>query len=160
MSELSPKEYPIRTAKQSRALHVLFQLLANELNDNGLDMKRTLKEHIDIPWSGASVKEWLWKPVQKAQLNKDSTTKLTTVEIDQVFDTLVKHLGEQFGISINFPSIEQTMFEIEAERRARLEQSKKEVSKDKLEEIMALMSDTSMEEEEKLDQAIDNIKEL
>ena len=41
-----------------------------------------------------------------------------------------------------------------------LKQSKKEVSKDKLEEIMVLMSDASMEEEEKLNQAIDNIKEL
>jgi hypothetical protein len=119
MTELQPKEYPKRTMRQNKALHVLFQLLANTLNDNGLDMKKTLKPSVDIPWTGASVKEWLWKPVQNAQLNKNSTTKLTTVEIDQVFDTLVRHLGEQFGISMNFPSIDQTLIEIEAERRAK-----------------------------------------
>ena len=123
---MTEKEYPTRTLQQNKALHVLFQLLANELNDNGLDMRRTLKPGIDIPWSGNSVKEWLWKPVQKAQLNKDSTTKLTTVEIDKVFDTLVRHLGEQFGVQINFPSIEQTLIEIEAERRAKLERNKLE----------------------------------
>lgn len=124
MTELQPKEYEQRTPRQNRALHVLFQLLANTLNDNGLDMKKTLKPSVDIPWTGASVKEWLWKPMQKAQLNKDSTTKLTTVEIDQVFDTLVRHLGEQFGISLNFPSIDQTLIEIEAERRAKKEMVK------------------------------------
>jgi len=124
MSELNPKDYPQRTLQQNKALHVLFQLLANTLNDNGLDMRKTLKPGVEIPWSGGSVKEWLWKPIQKAQLNKDSTTKLTTVEIDQVFDTLVRHLGQQFGIQINFPSIEQTLIEMEAERRAVKEREK------------------------------------
>ena len=118
MSQLIPKEYPERTLQQNRALHVLFQMLATELNENGLDMRKTLKPGVEIPWSGRSVKEWLWKPIQKAQLSKDSTTKLTTVEIDQVFDTLVRHLGQQFGIQLNFPSIEQTLIEIEAERMA------------------------------------------
>jgi hypothetical protein len=127
MSELNPKEYPTRTLQQNRALHVLFQLLANELNSNGLDMRKTLKPSVDIPWSGRSVKEWLWKPIQKAQLNKDSTTKLTTAEIDQVFDTLVRHLGQQFGIQLNFPSIEQTLIEAEAERRATKMFDKKEI---------------------------------
>ena len=58
MSELNPKEYPGRTLQQNRALHVLFQMLANELNSNGLDMRKTLKPSVDIPWSGRSVKEW------------------------------------------------------------------------------------------------------
>lgn len=124
MSELNPKDYPQRSLRQNRALHILFQLLATTLNENGLDMRKTLKPGVEIPWSGSSVKEWLWKPIQKAQLNKDSTTKLTTVEIDQVFDTLVRHLGQQFGIEINFPSIEQTLIEIEAERRATIEREK------------------------------------
>lgn len=124
MSDLNTKDYPQRTLKQNKALHVLFQVLANELNENGLDMRKTLKPSVEIPWSGRSVKEWLWKPIQKAQLNKDSTTKLTTVEIDQVFDTLVRHLGQQFGIQLNFPSIEQTLVEIEAERRSLKEREK------------------------------------
>jgi hypothetical protein len=43
-------------------------------------------------------------------LGKESTTELTTKEIDLVFDTINKHLGEQFGIHIDFPSIETLMF--------------------------------------------------
>ena len=116
MSELEVKQYPQRTAQQNKALHVLFQLLANTLNDNGLDMRKTLKPQVDIPWSGGSVKEYLWRPIQKLQLNKQSTTELTTVEIDEVFDTINRHIGQQFGIHIPFPSIEQTLFEMEAER--------------------------------------------
>jgi len=128
MSELEPKVYPKRTAQQNRALHVLFALLAQTLNDNGLDMRKTLKPGVEIPWSGRSVKEHLWRPVQKLQLNKTSTIELTTVEIDEVFDTITRHIGEQFGISVPFPSIETTLQEIEAERLARKE--REEIFKD------------------------------
>lgn len=125
MSELDPKKYPIRTGQQNKALHVLFQLLANALNEAGLDMRKTLKPTIEIPWSGAGVKEYLWRPIQKAQLNKDSTTTLTTVEIDAVFDTLNKHLGQTFGLHVPFPSIEEILIEMEAERRKKAERNKK-----------------------------------
>lgn len=100
------KTYPQRTKQQNKALHVLFRLLAETLNENGLDMRKTLKPEVDIPWSPASAKEYLWRPIQKAQLNKMSTTELTTKEIDEVFDTINKHIGEKFGVHIPFPSIE------------------------------------------------------
>jgi len=59
-SELDPKVYPKRTVQQNKALHVLFNLLAQNLNEAGLDMRKTLKPEVDIPWSGASVKGgWL-----------------------------------------------------------------------------------------------------
>jgi hypothetical protein len=110
------KTYPQRSKQQNKALHVLFQLLANTLNENGLDMRATLKPEIDIPWSGPSVKEYLWRPVQEAQLTKHSTTELTTVEIDKVFDTINKHLGERFQIHIPFPSIDEIILQQEARR--------------------------------------------
>jgi len=98
-----------RTPSQNRALHLLFSELAQELTNAGLDMRKTLKPSIDIPWSGATVKEYLWKPVMKAQLNKESTTEMTTKEIDQVFDTINLHLSTKFGISVQFPSIDELM---------------------------------------------------
>lgn len=112
-NQLDPKVYPQRTKQQNKALHVLFTLLANTLNENGLDMKKTLKPTVEIPWSGPSVKEYLWRPVQQAQFNKKSTTELTTVEIDEVFDTINKHLGEKFGLHVPFPSIEELIFQYE-----------------------------------------------
>lgn len=103
------KTYPQRTNQQNKALHVLFRLLAETLNENGLDMRKTLKPEIDIKWSGESVKEYLWRPIMKAQLNKKSTTELNTKEIDDVFDTINLHLGEKFGLHIPFPSIEDVI---------------------------------------------------
>lgn len=94
-----------RTTKQNKALHLFFEQLADELNDAGLDMRRTLKPGVDIPWSQRSVKEYLWRPIQEAQLGKKSTTELSTQEIDRVLQTITRHLGQRFGIRVEFPSI-------------------------------------------------------
>lgn len=67
-----PKKYPQRTKQQNRALHVLFRMMSDLLNENGLDMRKTLKPGVDIPWSPEAVKEFLWRPVQEAQFNKHS----------------------------------------------------------------------------------------
>lgn len=119
MSEVDPKKYPQRTKQQNKALHVLFRLLSDTLNEHGLDMRKTLKPDVEIPWSDKAVKEYLWRPIMKAQLQKQSTTELTTVEIDEVFDTINRHLGERFSLHVPFPSIEEILLQQEAERRAR-----------------------------------------
>lgn len=126
MSELNPKSYPIRTAQQNRALHVLFTQYANMLNDEGLDMKKAFarKPEVEIPWTGAAVKEYLWRPIMKAQLNKQSTTKLTTVEIDAVFDTINKFFGEHFEMHVPFPSIEEIIWKQEQERSEKARKKK------------------------------------
>lgn len=98
-----------RTIKQNSAIHLLFQMIADELNEAGLDMKKTLKPEIDIPWNGTTVKDYLWRPLMKAQLGIDSTTEMNTKDIDKVFATLHRHLAEKFGITLEFPSIETIM---------------------------------------------------
>ena len=112
--QLEPKQYPQRTKQQNKALHVLFQLLADELNTAGLDMRKTLKPGVDIPWGPVAIKEFMWRPIMEAQLGKRSTTEMTTVEIDEVFDTINKHLGERFGLHVPFPSIEELILQYEA----------------------------------------------
>ena len=98
-----------RTLKQNKALHLLFTMLADNLNTSGLDMRKTLKPGVDIPWTGEAVKEYLWRPIQKAQLNKESTTQLTTTDIDQVFDTINKQMGEKFCLTTELPIIERIL---------------------------------------------------
>ena len=95
-----------RTLQQNKALHKFFEMLSLDLNAAGLDMKRTLKPGVDIPWTPTTVKEYLWKPVQDAMLEKDSTTELSTKEVNEVYETLIRHLGEKFGIVTVFPNIE------------------------------------------------------
>jgi len=101
-----------RTLKQNNALHLFFQLLSDELNASGLDMKEVLKKDIEISWTLENIKEYLWRPIQIALLKKKSTTKLTTDEIDKVYNTLNKHLGEKFGLHIPFPSEEDIILNL------------------------------------------------
>lgn len=93
-----------RTLSQNSALHLMFTQLADQLVEEGLDMKKVLKPEIEIKWTGEMVKTYLFKPLMRIQTGKDSTTELTTKEIDFVFETLNKHLGEKFGIVLTFPS--------------------------------------------------------
>ena len=102
-----------RTLQQNKALHLYFQLLADALNEAGLDMRKTLKPSIDIPWTATTIKEYLWRPIQLAQLRKKSTTELDTKEIDKVWETLNRHLGERFGLHEPFPSVEQIMIQLD-----------------------------------------------
>lgn len=103
LKELKPQSY--RTLQQNSALHMDFKLIADALNDAGLEMNKVLT--IDIPWSPYSVKEHLWKPVMKAKIGKESTTQLdkTSGEIEEIHDIIMRRLGERFEIEyIPFPS--------------------------------------------------------
>lgn len=104
---IDPKKQ--RTQQQNRALHKWFELLADELNSAGLDQRKVLKPSISIPWAKQSVKEQLWRPIQKALFEKKSTTELLKQEeIDKIFDVINKHLGERFGLEVpHFPSLEE-----------------------------------------------------
>jgi len=95
-----------RTLTQNKALHLMYEHLAQKLNESGWDMKKTLKQEIDIAWTKESVKEYLWRPIMEAMLKKKSTTEMTTKDIDTVMNTLTRHLGTKLGIEIAFPSIE------------------------------------------------------
>lgn len=99
-----------RTIQQNKALHLFFQMVADELNNAGLDMRKTLKPGVEIPWSKESVKDFMWKPIQNIQLRKKSTTELTTKDIDIVFDTLNRHLGEKLGVHIPFPTLDAIIY--------------------------------------------------
>ena len=92
----------LRTQAQNRAIHQLFEMIAQELNDSGLYIPKVIK--IDAPWTKNRVKELIWRPTQETMLGKKSTTQLTTNEIDKVFEVIHKALAE-IGLEIEFPSI-------------------------------------------------------
>lgn len=92
------------TRQQQKALHKYFELLATELNGAGYTVQLFLKQTVDLDWSGPTVKELIWRPLQKALVQKGSTTELDkTSDIDVVLDHLTRHLGEKFGLSVPFP---------------------------------------------------------
>jgi len=97
----------VRTLKQNNALHKYFEMLAEELNNAGYDVKKTLSSKLEHPWNAELIKELIWRPVQEACLGKKSTTELSKQkDIDVIYDVINKHMGENFGIYVPFPSEE------------------------------------------------------
>ena len=99
-----------RTLTQNRGLYKYFELIAHELQNQGHTMNDVVEKYsaIEIYPTTHSVKEVLWKPIMTALLGKSSTTELTTKEINQVYDAVSMFLAKQFGISLPFPSQENT----------------------------------------------------
>lgn len=98
-----------RTLKQNKSLHLFFRLLADELNNAGLDMRKTLKPSINIPWTDKNIKEFIWKPIMESMLVKKSTTEMNTSEMTKVWEVINQNIGEKFGVEVPLiPSEEQT----------------------------------------------------
>lgn len=93
-----------RTSSQNRAAHKYFGLVAEALNDAGLSIQQTLKSNVDVPWTPVSVKEILFRSVMRAMFLKDSTTELTTAEVNKVYEVMDRHLSQLGLDSIPFPS--------------------------------------------------------
>lgn len=101
-TEYQPKQ---RTVVQNNALHKGFELIAKALNDAGLDMRVVLKPEVGIEWTTTTVKEYLYKPIMRLKVGKESTAELAKIgEIDEVWDTLMRFLGEKHHLEyIEFP---------------------------------------------------------
>lgn len=97
------REMTQRTPQQNKSLHKYFTMLANELNDSGQDMRKTLKPDIEIPWGTESIKEMMFKPIIKAMFNVDSTTDLDTKQISEAYEVLNRHTASKLGVSVDWP---------------------------------------------------------
>lgn len=105
----------MRTGKQSDSLHLLFDQLADELNAKGIDQRVLLRGDMPIDWNTHSVKERLWRPVQKMTLGNASTRKLKKVkDIEKVYDNLNRGLMLKTNGEVSlppFPSVENMFYE-------------------------------------------------
>ena len=94
-----------RSSQQNRALHLFFRMVADELNEMGLEFTYTGVKgmSMSVPYTEQIVKDFIWRPIQKALFNIESTTKLTTEQIDRILDVIIKFFAES-GAEIHFPS--------------------------------------------------------
>lgn len=93
----------LRTTRQNKALHRYCQEVAKELNDAGVSVEAFVK-NIQADFSMETVK-MMWRAFAKAKYGKDSTTELTTKQINEIYDECNRHIA-QFGIHVAFPSQE------------------------------------------------------
>lgn len=63
-------------------------------------MRKVLKPSASIPWSAESAKEQLWRPIQKAMFEKESSADLSKLEVGEVEKVLTRHLQEKFKVEI------------------------------------------------------------
>ena len=93
-----------RTTKQNNSLHEGLKNLANTFNDAGLDMKKVLKPGVDIPWTKASAKEFLFNPISMVMFDGRTSSQLDTVETQDVWKVMIRHTGEKHGVTVDWPS--------------------------------------------------------
>ena len=95
-----------RTDSQNSAMHVFFKQLAEALNDAGLGMREVMKPAYFMDWTAYSVKEHLWRSIQRKLYGKESTRDLNKVEeITKIHAVLMRELGEKHHVEyIPFPS--------------------------------------------------------
>lgn len=97
-----------RSLAQNNALHLLFTQLADEMREKGIDMRTFIQ--VPVSFTPHSIKEYLWKPLQKVLLGKKSTTQLDkTEDINLVYDELNRILIDRTNGEISlppFPSLE------------------------------------------------------
>jgi hypothetical protein len=93
-----------RSNQQNRALHLFFTILSEQMNENGLEFNYNgiRGNTLSTPYTPHLIKEFVWRPIQKTMFNIESTTKINTVQINQILDVLAVHYSE-VGIPINFP---------------------------------------------------------
>lgn len=94
-----------RSSSQNRALHLYFTFCANALNDAGFEFSyRGIKGmEIQIPWNADLFKNMIWRQIQITLFDFESTTKLTTTEINTILDVLTNHFSK-LGIDVQFPN--------------------------------------------------------
>lgn len=86
-----------RTLKQNNTIHAWFPRQAKLMNDAGFTQRKFFdmsKEGFDVDWTAEAIKEVIWRKIQIAVTKKTSTTKLDTKEVDKVYQTIVRGLGD------------------------------------------------------------------
>lgn len=99
-----------RSSLLNSALHLYFTLICDQLNELGLEFNYTGIRGLDfsVRYTPHIVKELIWKPIQIALFDIESTTKVNSKEINEIIDILSKFFGDR-GVVIEFPSFESLM---------------------------------------------------
>ena len=92
-----------RTRTQNAALHLFCDHLSQALNDGGKDFREFIKEGYPVPFNERLVKDYIWRPVQKAITGKDSTTEPEAKEYGLIYDSINVKMAEH-GFHVPWPS--------------------------------------------------------
>lgn len=101
------------TRQQRKALELYFDFIAKEHQNLGLTFNyEVIGLSFELPFTRVIVREQIWKPIQKALFDIDSTKELDTKMIDTIIDVFNKYLSEK-GCFVPFPNIQELMNKID-----------------------------------------------
>ncbi len=106
MTDLKFGGKKIRTFLQNKSLHLYLDKLATAMNDAGYDMKavfNAMRKGFSVSCTTIRLKNCVWRPMQEAMFDIESTTELDTKQISEVYENVNRFTCEQFGIGINWP---------------------------------------------------------
>lgn len=94
-----------RSYLQNRALHQFYVLVAEELNELGMDFQYFgLKGQVlSTRYTPTIVKNQFWRPIQLTLFDIYSTKDINTIQINEIFDVIAKFFSER-GVYIEFPN--------------------------------------------------------
>lgn len=91
-----------RTGKQNDAIHAYCREVAKVMTAHGMDMKTVVKEGVSIDPTMYLIKDYMWRPIQKAVTGVESTRKITPVEVNEIYEVLSRLLVEKYSIDVPF----------------------------------------------------------
>jgi len=95
-----------RTNTQNASLNLWCGWVAEALREKGLTFKQFFKEGFEVSWTKDIVKDEIWRPVQMAVCNQQSTTKPLTTEYPIIYDSINLKLSEH-GMHVPWPDKNQ-----------------------------------------------------
>lgn len=97
-----------RTSQQNKSIHLYLTQVAHELNNQGQTLQNVVKAitKVEIRPTKDNLKEVVWHEIQKVLFKKESTTFLTKLEVNEVYEVMSAWLAKHFGIDIPFPADE------------------------------------------------------
>ena len=94
----------IRSQQMNDCLQSYCSQLAEALNDRGLDMRKVFAvKTVDVPWTGNSVREFLYNPIAVAMFGNTSSG-ISNGETLEAFDVLNRHTINNFSIAMAWPT--------------------------------------------------------
>ena len=91
-----------RTSRQNAGMHAYCDEVARRMAAAGLDMKTVIKDGVPITPTKEIVKEYMWRSIQRALFNVESTEDLETDQVNKVYEVMSHLLAEKYGISVPF----------------------------------------------------------
>lgn len=94
-----------RSSKQNRSLHLYCAMLASAMNESGQHLIIIVNQkQTEINWNCETVKELIWRPIQKAVTQQKSSTKCSTADYPVIYEHLNRYTTEKLGIYVPWPS--------------------------------------------------------